>query len=178
MKSPCENLASSTPPGPTLPFCDSSNANALRERVRARLRERFAQTEESILRVLDARLRAFETAAALDLDLRFNADTGLHETFNAIASYVCAEFSETQTALFARCKEPGIAIPRMLAMTLCRRITGATLKIIGAHFSRDHGTVLNAMRQIDNRCATNPVFAKQVARMEAELRRDFSLEQK
>jgi chromosomal replication initiator protein len=177
MKSPCENLSSAS--SPLRPSVESgSSPNVLRERVRKRLRTRFLETENHILTILDARLRAFETAAALDLDLSFKAETCQIEIFNCIAAYVCAEFGETQQALLARCKEPGIAFPRMLAMTLCRRLTGATLKTIGAHFARDHGTVLHATRAIQNRCDTDPAFAQQVARMEAELRRDFGLEPK
>jgi chromosomal replication initiator protein len=45
-----------------------------------------------------------------------------------------------------------IALPRMVAMYLSRRLTSASLNEIGEAFGgRDHGTVLHANRQIEER---------------------------
>lgn len=46
-----------------------------------------------------------------------------------------------------RCRQ--LAHPRMIAMTLCRDLTGASLQRIGARFGgRDHTTVLHALRRV------------------------------
>ncbi|MEI9999628.1 MAG: helix-turn-helix domain-containing protein [Verrucomicrobiota bacterium] len=49
-----------------------------------------------------------------------------------------------------------IALPRMVAMYLSRRLTSSSLNEIGEAFGgRDHGTVLHANREIEKRMKTD-----------------------
>lgn len=56
-----------------------------------------------------------------------------------------------------------VARPRQVAMTLCRRYSGATLPSIGRRFHRDHTTVLHAIRAVDRLCAEDVSFFAELA---------------
>jgi len=56
-----------------------------------------------------------------------------------------------------------IAIPRMVAMYLSRRLTSKSLQEIGDAFGgRDHGTVLHACRSVEDRISNDPTLRQQV----------------
>jgi chromosomal replication initiator protein len=44
-----------------------------------------------------------------------------------------------------------IALPRQIAMYLCRRLTNASFPEIGTAFGKTHATVFHACRQIDKK---------------------------
>lgn len=54
-----------------------------------------------------------------------------------------------------------VAWPRIIAMALARE-RGATLKQIGSYFCRDHTTVLNAVRRLNELCANDRYFLDDV----------------
>ena len=64
-----------------------------------------------------------------------------------------------------------IARPRQIAMVLAREMTGQSLPRIGAHFSRDHATVIHALRCIARLCAQDAAFAAEVAACRAAIGR-------
>lgn len=55
-----------------------------------------------------------------------------------------------------------IALPRQTAMFLARVLTGHSLAKIGMAFLRDHGTVIHAVRAVENRQATEADFSEEL----------------
>ena len=60
-----------------------------------------------------------------------------------------------------------IAVPRQVAMYLCRRYTQASFPAIGDRFGgRDHSTVIHATQVVDQRIKDDPTFRATVERLE------------
>ena len=55
-----------------------------------------------------------------------------------------------------------VARPRQIAMFLAREMTGQSLPRIGAHFCRDHTTVLHAVRRISRLVEKDARFGAEV----------------
>lgn len=67
-----------------------------------------------------------------------------------------------------------IALPRQIAMYLCRQLTPLSLPSIGSTFGRNHATVLHACRTIDERIRRDPNFAKTIQAIKDQLRKNAS----
>jgi len=72
-------------------------------------------------------------------------------TFDDIATAVCHHFSVRQIDLRSRRRSRHVALPRQVAMYLCRRHMNASFPQIGSLFSRDHSTVIHAVTTIEHR---------------------------
>jgi chromosomal replication initiator protein len=59
----------------------------------------------------------------------------------------------------------------MIAMYLSRLITNASFARIGRWFSRDHTTVIHAVRRIERMMAERPTFQKKLRLMSERVRR-------
>jgi chromosomal replication initiation ATPase DnaA len=68
-----------------------------------------------------------------------------------ISGLIATDFRLPVADLQSRNREQRIAFVRQLTMFLSRKITGAPFKSIGAHFHRDHSTVIHAYWLIE-RC--------------------------
>ena len=63
-----------------------------------------------------------------------------------------------------------VLLPRQVAMTLARDLTGLPLANIGKHFGgRDHTTVLHAIKKIDALLGEDETLAGRVRELRAEL---------
>jgi len=72
-------------------------------------------------------------------------------TFDLIQKAV-AEYYDVRLADMSSKRRPrAVALPRQVAMYLCRRMTRSSLPDIAAAFSKTHATVLHAYKTIDNR---------------------------
>lgn len=63
-----------------------------------------------------------------------------------ITSAVAEDYGVTVARIQSRRRNPEFAIPRMVAMYLCREILGQSTTAVGRHFDRDHTTVLHAVK--------------------------------
>ena len=79
----------------------------------------------------------------------FKAEGNALPTPNLIISQVCKFYSVDETALRGTQKNKGIAEPRQIAMYLVRKLTNMSLPEIGQEFSKDHTTVLYAIRKVE-----------------------------
>ena len=68
-------------------------------------------------------------------------------TFDGIASAVCEHFSLRPSDLRSQRRSRHVAVPRQVAMYLCRRLLNASFPHIGELFGRDHSTVIHARRR-------------------------------
>ena len=51
-----------------------------------------------------------------------------------------------------------VAVPRQIAMFLCRTLTGCSLPQIGKSFGRDHSTVMHSIKKIEAQCQEDREF--------------------
>lgn len=71
-----------------------------------------------------------------------------YPTISAIQAAVCVHFQVTHLDLMSRRTGREVARPRQVAMWLARHSTLHTIPEIGRYFSRDHTTVLHAIKTI------------------------------
>lgn len=87
-----------------------------------------------------------------------------------IQERVANEFGLRVADINGRRRTAAIAHPRQLAMFLARRHTSCSLQDIGAAFGgRDHGTVLHAMRTIEEKLSVDTSLRDMVERVSAAL---------
>jgi chromosomal replication initiator protein len=87
-----------------------------------------------------------------------------------IEAAVCARFGLTPEILRGPKKQRGIARPRQIVMFLAREMTQLSYPHIGAHFNRDHTTVLHGERRIRALMAEKPKLADYVRECRALVR--------
>lgn len=73
-------------------------------------------------------------------------------TIDAVQKAVCSYYSIGTTEIRSKKRTRTIALPRQVAMFLCRRYTDASYPAIGDHFGgRDHSTVIHATQVVGER---------------------------
>jgi chromosomal replication initiator protein len=86
-----------------------------------------------------------------------------------ISGLIATDFHLPVADLQSRIREQRIAFVRQLAMFLSRKITGAQFKLIGAHFHRDHSTVIHAYWLIEHRIQRDTAFRLFIRQLEARI---------
>lgn len=74
-------------------------------------------------------------------------------TFDEIAQAVSERYGLSVQQLLSRRRTKQVALPRQVAMYLCRRLLDASYPRIGDLFGRDHTTALHGVRVISTRIA-------------------------
>ena len=64
--------------------------------------------------------------------------------------------------LNSKCRKEPILWARYLAIYYCRYLAGATLHEIGRVFARDHASIMNALRRVEDDCQNYLSVAEQV----------------
>jgi chromosomal replication initiator protein len=91
-------------------------------------------------------------------------------TFDDIATAVCNHYSLRPTDLRSKRRSRNVAVPRQLAMYLCRRLLNASFPHIGELFGRDHSTVIHANTVTERRIKEDAAFQATVERLERTIR--------
>lgn len=87
-----------------------------------------------------------------------------------IQNAVCEHFGVTKIDLQSQCRVRKIAVPRMIAIYLCRELTPKSFPNIGRMFGdRDHTTALHSHRTIAKKIPQDEVLAANVATLRARL---------
>ncbi|MFN8641075.1 MAG: chromosomal replication initiator protein DnaA [Candidatus Binatia bacterium] len=93
-------------------------------------------------------------------------------TIESIQKAVCEFFRIRPNDLRSKRRTRTVALPRQVAMYLCRRYTNASFPVIGDRFGgRDHSTVIHAAQVIERRLREDPAFRATVERLERLLER-------
>lgn len=93
-------------------------------------------------------------------------------TIESIQKAVCDFFRIRPNDLRSKRRTRTVALPRQVAMYLCRRYTNASFPVIGDRFGgRDHSTVIHAAQVIERRLREDPTFRATVERLERLLER-------
>jgi chromosomal replication initiator protein len=91
--------------------------------------------------------------------------------YDDIAAAVCNRFSLRPVDLRSKRRSKNVAVPRQLAMYLCRRLMNASFPHIGELFGRDHSTVIHANSVTERRIKEDPAFQAIAEQLEQEIRR-------
>ena len=83
------------------------------------------------------------------------------------------EFFVADRTLRSKKRTRNVALPRQVAMYLCRRYTEASFPVIGDRFGgRDHSTVIHANHVVERRLEEDAAFRASVERLERLLERN------
>ncbi len=97
---------------------------------------------------------------------------GYKPSIEKIQEVVAAHFGMSVAKLTSPTREQKVALPRMIAMYLCRAISGETLQLVANKFNKkDHTTVMAAEKRVRERMAADGKTGTDVATLTAELRR-------
>jgi chromosomal replication initiator protein len=92
-------------------------------------------------------------------------------TYDAIVGAVCERFGLRPSDLASRRRSRHVALPRQVAMYLCRRLLNASFPHLGELFQRDHSTVIHGVTTIEHRVKDDPSFLLTVEQIEDTIRR-------
>jgi len=87
-----------------------------------------------------------------------------------IVAAVCNHFSLRPADLRSKRRSRNVAVPRQLAMYLCRRLLNISFPNIGDVFARDHSTVIHASSVTERRIKDDPAFQATVEQLERTIR--------
>ncbi len=92
-------------------------------------------------------------------------------TIDEITTYICQHYNINYKELMGKKKTKDIALPRQIAMYMCRELTGNTYPHIGTAFNgRDHTTVMHACTKIMERAKEDRHFKEHIEKMMNEIR--------
>lgn len=95
-------------------------------------------------------------------------------TIEMIQKTVCKHFDIDLSEMLSKKRNKQLVFPRQVAMYLCRKMTDASLPVIGSQFGgRDHTTVIHSIEKIDTDLKTNPQLSFQVDRICQSLDPDY-----
>ncbi|MBI2361249.1 MAG: chromosomal replication initiator protein DnaA [Deltaproteobacteria bacterium] len=124
------------------------------------------------------RLGAFSslTKAAITVDLAKEVLQNILKqsqrevTIENIQKTICDHFNVKLGDLKAKRRTKSIALPRQVAMYLCRKYTSTSFPAIGEKFGgRDHSTVIHASRAIEKRIKEDPQIQATIEMLEKNL---------
>lgn len=91
-------------------------------------------------------------------------------TVESIQKTICEFYNIKMGDLKAKRRTRNIAVPRQVAMYLCRKHTETSFPAIGDKFGgRDHSTVIHASRTIEKRIKDDPYMQNTIERLERTL---------
>ena len=92
-------------------------------------------------------------------------------TPRAVVELIGRQFGLSFGDLQSRSREKRIALPRQIAMYLCRKHTDSSLEEIGKLFKRNHATVIHAIKTINTKVLRDASLAGQVDLLANKLKR-------
>ncbi len=125
------------------------------------------------------RLGAFSALTKTEITINLakevlhNMLRGLHKevTVENIQKVICEHFSLKMGELKSKRRTKNIALPRQMAMYLCRKHTSSSFPVIGDKFGgRDHSTVIHASKTIEKRMKDDPFMQSTIETVEKTLK--------
>ena len=100
----------------------------------------------------------------------FAVHTRQKVTIENIIKCICSFYDIQKDDLLGKKRPKNIAMPRQVAMYLCRKMTDASLPKIGYAFGRDHTTVIHAYEKIEKMKKEDNSFESQLQQLEEKIR--------
>ena len=126
------------------------------------------------------RLGAFASLTKTDITIELaqqvlkNTLRGIQRevTIENIQKTICEHFNLKLGDLKSKRRTKNIALPRQMAMYLCRKYTSTSFPVIGDKFGgRDHSTVIHASKMIEQRIKSDPSVQLTIENLEKCLKR-------
>lgn len=93
-------------------------------------------------------------------------------TTEVIIDYICKHYEIKMEDMLGKKRTKNIAVPRQIAMYLCRTMTDTSLPRIGSQFGgRDHTTVMHAMDHIEKMRSEDKFFDQKLKQFERDIRK-------
>jgi len=130
--------------------------------IASRIKSNIRELEGSLIRLLAyASLKGQKVNMPLAQEVL--RDTLRHEqrvvTTDMIQKFVADYYQLKQVELKSRNNAKSVAIPRQVAMYLCKSLTSASLSEIGKSFGgKHHSTVIHSVRKVEEQRQTDPAF--------------------
>lgn len=100
----------------------------------------------------------------------FQEELAAQVTIEDIQKQICEFYHVSQADLLSKKRPQTVAFPRQVAMYLCRVLTSAPLKEIGAAFGgRDHGTVIHACKAVEAALQQEPTTKRTLQFLQQKL---------
>ena len=91
-------------------------------------------------------------------------------SISKVRKVVCDYYNLTKQQICSSNRTKNIAIPRHIAMYLCRTMLDAPYKEIGNEFGkRDHSTVINACEKVESLIKTDPAYSKAINEIKSRI---------
>ncbi len=91
-------------------------------------------------------------------------------SISRVRKVVCDYYNLTVKQITSSTRTKNIAIPRHIAMYLCRKLLDAPYKEIGNEFGkRDHSTVISACEKVESLIKSDPAYLKAINEIEKKL---------
>ncbi len=125
------------------------------------------------------RIVAYASIMHLPIDMKvtetvlkdFVTRTRQNITIEKIINHICKYYSLQTDDLIGKKRPKNIALPRQIAMYLCRRMTDSSLPKIGLSFGgRDHTTVIHAYEKIEKMRKEDRSFDSLMEQFEEQIR--------
>lgn len=92
-------------------------------------------------------------------------------SFEQIVTAVAIEFGLPSSELLSRSRQQALIVPRQVAMSLTRDLTGQSLERIGAFYGRTHTTVAHGCERLQEQLKQSPSLRQQVLSLKRRLQR-------
>ena len=100
-----------------------------------------------------------------------NKEEKKYITIDEITSAVCSFYNVNYKELMGKKKTKDIALPRQIAMYLCRELTGNTYPHIGTAFNgRDHTTVMHACMKVMKLIEKDARFKESIEKLQNKIK--------
>ncbi|OPZ28507.1 MAG: Chromosomal replication initiator protein DnaA [Lentisphaerae bacterium ADurb.BinA184] len=142
--------------------------------IASRVKSNIRRLEGALIRMvsyvsMNSRPMDVHTAEQL-LQPILDEEAGSSVTVDSIQRGV-AEFFDIRLADMTGKRRPAnIALPRQVAMFLCRRLTDLSSPTIAEAFNRNHATILHAVGVIEKRLAKDAEFRNTLSKLERKLK--------
>ncbi len=148
---------------------DETILNFLAENIRSNVR----RLEGALVRVVSF-LSLTHKPLSIDGLKRLLRDTMEEEqqtelSLSAIQKLVAAHYDIRLADMSSAARPRSIAVPRQVAMYLCRSLTNSSLPDIATAFGKTHATVLHGCRTVQNRMDVDPSLRQQVDSLSSKL---------
>ncbi|MBO6055411.1 MAG: chromosomal replication initiator protein DnaA [Alphaproteobacteria bacterium] len=125
------------------------------------------------------RIVAYASIMHLPIDMKvtetvlkdFATRTHQNITIEKIIGHICKYYNLQKEDLIGKKRPKNIALPRQIAMYLCRRMTDASLPKVGLSFGgRDHTTVIHAYEKVEKMRKEDRSFDNLLQQFEEQIR--------
>jgi chromosomal replication initiator protein len=140
------------------------------------IRSNIRKLEGALIRAasytsLTGRTLPMETLESL-LRHMLDKETTQAPSVDSIQKTVAEHFDLRLSDMTSKRRPQSVALPRQVAMYLCRTLTPHSLPTIGEAFGRNHATVIHACRLIDRRMKSDPQMRQTVSALRHKLGAD------